>query len=379
MSQANDPFREIREKEGVFVCQFRDGKVPMILRHREVKAAAKDWLAYSSDAPFRVPIPSEGDMRSVRQFPIETDPPEHTEYRKIVEPFFKRPRLADMQEQVDALIDELLTMALGRESIEFVYEFAIPLQSRALTYLLNVPESEAEEWIGWGMHALHDEEGNPKDSQLEVYIEKQLDKALESPGEDLFSALTQAEFQGRPLTREEMVGFANLTFAGGRDTIIQTVANIAAYFADHPEALETLREDSANLTAATEEFFRYITPLGHIGRVCPHATNIHGQEVGPDERIALGWASANRDPEVFESPNDVKLDRKPNPHLAFGAGPHICIGAIHARQLVRRFLKALCHRVEQIDVLEKNELVTSDYQLSRTVGYDLLRIRMHSR
>ena len=86
----NDPFETNRTENGILPCDFQGETIPMILRHADVRKAAKDWKTYSSDAPFRVPIPSEEEFRRVRQLPIETDPPEHTEYRKIVEPFFKR-------------------------------------------------------------------------------------------------------------------------------------------------------------------------------------------------------------------------------------------------------------------------------------------------
>ena len=88
----------------MLVCPFQGENVPMILRHEDVRAAAKDWKTYSSDAPFRVPIPSEEEVRTMRQLPVEIDPPEHTEYRKIVEPFFQRAKDPEMVAQVEALI-----------------------------------------------------------------------------------------------------------------------------------------------------------------------------------------------------------------------------------------------------------------------------------
>ena len=90
MSGTHDPFREKRSQTGVLQCPFHGENIPMILRHEDVRKAAKDWQTFSSDAPFRVPIPSEEEVRTMRQLPIETNPPEHTEYRAIVEPFFQR-------------------------------------------------------------------------------------------------------------------------------------------------------------------------------------------------------------------------------------------------------------------------------------------------
>ncbi|MDP4939124.1 MAG: hypothetical protein NWR21_07415, partial [Verrucomicrobiales bacterium] len=138
-----DPFREPRNESGMLQCVFNGEKIPMILRHGDVRQAAKDWQTYSSDAPFRVPIPSEEDVRTMRQLPIETNPPEHAEYRALVEPFFRRAKDPDMIARVEALISGLLNEAISRDSLEIVNDFALPLQSRALTYLLNVPETEA--------------------------------------------------------------------------------------------------------------------------------------------------------------------------------------------------------------------------------------------
>src|SRR5215475_560767 len=139
-SKLRDPLREARSKAGVLQCPFQGETLPMLLRHADLREAAKDWNTYSSDAPFRVPIPSEEEVRTMRQLPIETNPPEHTEYRAIVEPFFLRAKQPDVIGKVAGLIEEMLTKALARESVEVVNEFALPVQSRALTYLLNVPE-----------------------------------------------------------------------------------------------------------------------------------------------------------------------------------------------------------------------------------------------
>src|SRR5476649_1990344 len=90
MSTVPDPFHDAREAAPVLECEFQGENTPMILRHEDVRRAAKDWKTFSSDAPFRVPIPSEEDVRTMRQLPVETDPPDHNDYRDIVEPFFRR-------------------------------------------------------------------------------------------------------------------------------------------------------------------------------------------------------------------------------------------------------------------------------------------------
>lgn len=377
MSEIPDPFRGHRKKAGAFECEFQGEVVPMILRHGDVCRAAKDWRKFSSDAPFRVPIPSEEDVRTMRQLPIETDPPDHTDYRDIVEPFFRRAKDPGVVARVEGLIDELLSGALGRDSIEVVRGFALPLQSRALSYLLNVPESEAQTWIGWGTHVFRDGgSGTQKGAALEDYLRRQLDRAAQNPGEDFFSALTRATFRGRVLTREEMMGFANLTFAGGRDTIIHTVSSVISHLGRHPEALEFLRQDPARIVHAGEEFFRVITPLTHIGRVCPVETDVNGAHVKAGGRVSLCWASANQDEAAFDEPGEVRLDRKPNPHVAFGMGPHLCLGAAHARLLLRTLLEKFTGRVAGVTILEARERVEDEARYQRVMGYESLTVRL---
>lgn len=378
-SKLRDPFREARNKDGVLKCPFQGETLPMILRHSDVRDAAKDWNTYSSDAPFRVPIPSEEDVRTMRQLPIETNPPEHSEYRTIVEPFFQRAKQPEVIAKVEALIGKMLDRALLAKSIEIVNEFALPVQSRALTYLLNVPEAEAEIWIGWGIHVFKVTSGEfKKGTVLEDYLRAQFDRATAKPGEDFFSALTMATYRGRPLTREEMMGFANLTFAGGRDTIIHTISSIIAYFGRNPDALAYLREDPRRIVHAGEEFFRFFMPLTHIGRVCPADTDVRGVPVKAGSRVSLAWSSANFDETVFDAPGEIRLDRKPNPHLAFGFGPHLCLGAPHARLIVRSLLGALIARIQRITVLDAKEHVEHEASYERANGYDSLTVTFHA-
>ncbi|HZR19162.1 MAG TPA: cytochrome P450 [Verrucomicrobiae bacterium] len=376
MSQIPDPFLESRKKDAVLKCTFQGESLPMILRHRDVREACKDWKTFSSDAPFRVPIPSEEEVRTMRQLPIETNPPEHTEYRAIVEPFFQRAKLPEMISKVEGLMDEKLTEALARDSVEVVEQFALPVQSRSLTYLLNVPESEAQTWIAWGIHVFKGAGGTfKKENVLEAYLAAQLDRAAAKPGPDFFSALTTATYRGRRLTREEMMGFGNLTFAGGRDTIIHSISSIIAYLGRNPDAFEYLRQDPKRVVLASEEFFRVFMPLTHIGRVCPESTNVHGVEVKPGGRVSLCWASANFDEQAFPKPQEVHLDRKPNPHLSFGFGEHLCLGAPHARLVVRTLLGALIRRVANITVLDAKEHVEREETYQRSNGFDALTVK----
>jgi cytochrome P450 len=376
MGEIPDPFADARRDLGVLGLPTDREVIPLILRHEDVRKAAKDWQTFSSDAPFRVPIPSEEALRSVRQLPIEADPPEQTDYRKLVEPFFLRAKQPAFVARVEAITERLVAESLACDTIEAVGGFALPLQSRALTVLLDVPEAEAERFIGWGVHVFHHgDNGAEKGQDLERYLNEQFDRAAAAPGDDFYGLLTKATFRGRPLTRAEMLGFANLMFAGGRDTVIHTVASVIGYFAGRPEALEFLRADPERIVHASEEFFRVYMPLSQIGRVCPVDTDVQGMQVKAGERASLCWASANLDETVFEAADTIRLDRRPNPHVAFGFGVHLCLGAAHARTVVRTLLAVLCRRVGRIELVASEGRVEHTAAYDRPLGFESLTVR----
>lgn len=377
--QQPDPFGEARRKDGILVNEFQGIPIPMLLRHEDVRQAAKDWERFSSDAPFKVPIPTEEDVRSVRQLPLEIDPPAHQEYRAIVEPFFNRAKLPEMIGEVNDLIRSLVDQALARESIEIVREFAIPLQSRALAVLLAMPQAEAEIWIGWGTHVFREGDGTSKGAALEAYTNRLLDRAAAAPGADFFSALTRAKFQGRPLTREEMLGFCSIVFAGGRDTIINSISGVIGHLSAKPADFAFLREDPKRIVGASEEFFRVLSPSTHLARLCREKTTLHGVTVEPGQFVSLNFAAANYDETVFEMPEEVRLDRRPNPHVAFGFGPHLCLGAAHARLIVRSLITILCERIDRIETLAAVDKYENESSYRRRLAYDRLTVRFVAR
>ncbi|MBC8011500.1 MAG: cytochrome P450 [Burkholderiales bacterium] len=372
-----DPFREARHKSGVLQSEFQGENIPMILRHEDVRRAAKDWQTFSSDAPFKVPIPTEEDVRTVRQLPLEVDPPEQQDYREVVEPFFNRAKLPEVVARMEALVGELVTAALQRDSFEVVRDFAIPLQSRALAILLNVPDSEAQVWIGWGTHVFREGNGTSKGAQLEAYANALLDRGAAHPDDSFFSAITRATFRGRLLTREEMLGYCSIVFAGGRDTVINSITGIIAHFAKSPADLDFVRADRKRIIGASEEFFRVLSPVTHLARKCPMGADVHGVKVAPGEFASLAFSSANFDASVFDAPDEVRLDRRPNPHVAFGFGPHLCLGAAHARLVVRTLISTLCDHVAAIDILEHVWKQESEPAYIRRLAAETLRVKFH--
>ncbi|OYU14272.1 MAG: cytochrome [Alphaproteobacteria bacterium PA4] len=372
-----DPFADARRRDGVLVTHFGNEAIPMILSHRAVRAAAGNWQVFSSDAPFRVPIPSEEQVRSIRQLPIEADPPLHSRFRALLNPIFRRPLQADYAARIDALVAGMIEAAAARPSVEIVRDFALPLQSRALTLLLGMPEAAAEEWIGWGTHVFHDgADGTAKGAVLDTYIRHRVAAAHRYAGEDFFGAMTRMQVDGRALTDDEMVGIANLVFAGGRDTVINAISRIIGHFAADRAALVALGSDSKRIAFAVEEFIRVISPLTHIGRVCPAETTVGPVTVAADARVSLCWAAANHDEQVFDDPATLRLDRSPNPHVGFGSGIHNCLGSAQARVILRSLIRQLGARTRAMTLLAAEKQFETTPQYRRWVGYESLHIRI---
>lgn len=376
-----DPFQKTREQIGHHTIDDQNDPVTMLLRLKDVRRTAHNWQTFQSGAaPGRIVVPSEVHIRDTRQIPFETDPPLHTEYRKLVEEWFRRPLNEEYEAALTRQIEAAVEEVLQKDKTEVIRDFALPLQSRALTLLLNVPETEAETWIGWGTHVFRSED-NPLDGSkataLYDYIDREIERAAAKPSDDLYSLLLASEVQGKKLTKEEVKGVIILTFAGGRDTVINAVTNSVAYFAEHPDSLQLLREQPEITPRAIEELVRYFSPLTHMGRVVTEDTHVCEHAAKADTRVSLCWASANRDAAVFENPNEVVLDRKVNPHVAFGFSHHNCLGATHARQVLKVLLTTLAKKVGSMEILDHKDNIEQWGKFDRKVGFDKLEMRFN--
>jgi len=373
-----DPFEQARTEKGYGEMNDQDDPVVMLLRHKDIRRTAHNWKTFQSGAqPGRIVVPSEVHIRETRQIPFELDPPLHGEYRALVEAWFKRPLQPAYQEKLQEIVSAMVQALCAKKTAEIVGDFALPLQSRALTLLLNIPYEEAETWIAWGTHVFRSDETSldgDKANLLYDYIDTQIELAANNPGEDLYSVLLNSEAQGRKLTKEEVKGTMILTFAGGRDTVINAITNAIAYFAEHPAALKRLREEPELTGWAVEELIRYFAPLTHMGRVVTEDSAVCEHAIKADSRVSLCWAAANRDAAVFENPNEVVLDRKVNPHLSFGFSHHKCLGATHARQLLKILLNTLAEKVEKIEIQDSRDNVEELGEFKRKVGFHSLEV-----
>ncbi len=380
-SELPDPFEAARLENGTAHMNDQNDPVTMLLRLKDVRKAAHKYQNFQSGAvPGRIVVPSEVNIRDTRQIPFEMDPPEHTAYRAVLEDWFRRPLEEGYTSELEQQISKILDEALEKDTVEVVSEFALVMQSQALTLLLNIPFEEAHTWISWGTHVFRSEgvalDGD-KANILYDYIDAQIEKAVAQPGEDLYSVLLATEVNGKKMTKEEVKGVMILTFAGGRDTLINAITNSIAYFAEYPESLARLREEPEIVTKSVEELIRYFAPLTQMGRVVTQDTEVCAHAAKADSRISLCWASANRDARTFEKPNEVILDRKMNPHVSFGFSHHSCLGATHARQLLRILLVVLARKAKSIEILNHKDNIEDLGEFRRKVGFDSLMVRFN--
>lgn len=380
VSEFTCPFAQRRADDGIGYMDDQNDHVSMLLKLKDVRKAAHNWQTFQSAAvPGRIVIPSEVDIRTIRQIPFELDPPQHTSFRALVEPWFKRPLEQEYQMRLNQIVSKVIDTALSKpNSVDVVSEFALPLQSRALTLLLNEPFEESEVWIAWGTHVFRSE-GEALDADkaniLYEYIDVQIEKALQAPSNNLYSVLLDSQVDGKKLSKEEVKGILILTFAGGRDTVINAVTNTIAYFADYPDDLTRLKTEPNLVNTAVEELLRYFSPLTQMGRVVTQDADFAGKTHMENTRISLCWASANRDEKTFEKANEVMLDRKLNPHVAFGFSHHSCLGATHARLILRTLVTQLANRVCAVDVQAAAQNIEELGEFKRKVGFNELHVK----
>jgi cytochrome P450 len=265
--------------------------------------------------------------------------------------------------------------------MEVVGQLGLPLFLRTLAMVLGRPQSDVSQWLTWGTQALaaQTEDGVLGNTDLNGYIDSAVDAAAGSSANDFFSKLARSTVDGRPLTRDEMRGFANLTFAGGRQTVVYSLTNVVHHLARRPADLHMLADDPGRITVAVEEFLRFMTPITHLGRTATREVEVAGRLISPGELVSICFASANRDEAAFEAADQLRLDRRPNRHVAFGHGPHTCVGAPMARLVLQVALEQLVARCSELELTEAVPHHETIGDISVRQGYDRLVVRATSR
>jgi len=267
--------------------------------------------------------------RSRKMAPIEIDPPDLDRYRFTLGPALAPPNARAMEDGIRAIARDLIAPLKKVDRGDFVEDFAAIFPLRIFLRLVNVAEGEAGK-----LHALHHamvwsatvEERAAAGMTLERYYTELVSHRRENLGDDLISRYLKAQPDGRPFSFEEVVDATFQLFVAGLDTVSNSLSLSWRYLAEAPEAQRAIRQDPAIIPDAIDELMRY-TSLISSTRTLTQDYVFKGVEMRKGDRVLMPLRLANRDPSVFENGDDVRFDRKANVHLAFGSGPHRCLGS----------------------------------------------------
>ncbi len=317
----------------------------IVTRYDDVRTVLEDAHTFSSEeAGLRgTPIPMP---------PLTVDPPEHLSYRRALNRYLSRSFLSRYEQDIRQHARELLDELVPRGRFEFMTEFAVPFTSGNLAKVIL--DDDNTERLERAINLATDISSYGRNEaffDLAALAEELLAERAQSgkDRDDILSAIITATVDGRPLTMEEQVGATTILFTGGLDTTKAALGNIVKHVADQP-GLEARLRDPDWIKGDLDEFLRLESPIAFMARTVKQETEVGGCPLHVGDRVAIHYASANRDAQRFEHADELDFDRARNPHAAFGLGPHRCIGLHFARLQIEIGFQELLARITNIRV-----------------------------
>ncbi len=292
---------------------------------------------------------------------MHTDPPQHTRYRRLVQPGFKPSMVRLMEEGVTAKARALVSPIQGGRAFDVVDSLSVPFPLQVICELLGVDGAQWPRFLEWSEAAIPGASDHTEEQrallQIEMweYLIGVAEERRRAPADDLVSVLANVGSGGDSIQESDQLSEAELAMfliqllIAGNETTRNLISAGLVALSHHPEQWAALRMDRDLLPGAVEELLRWTTPVISFMRTATSATTIRGQAVAEGDPVLLVYASANRDEEVFGADAGAfRIDRHPNPHVSFGFGPHFCLGAALARLEARVVLGELLDRFETL-------------------------------
>lgn len=287
----------------------------------------------------------------------------HARVRRLVSKAFTPAYVEGLRPRVEALVDELVDPLIGAGEVDLLPTVAEPLPVTVIAEMLGVPGADRDLLRPWSadickMYELDPPLASQQDAvrasaEFSDYLRVLARERRERPGEDLISQLAQIVDEGERLTEDELVGTCVLLLNAGHEaTVNSTLLGWWTLFR-HPAQLARLRADHSLIPTAVDELLRYDTPLQMFERWVLEPAELHGVQIPRGAELGLLFGSANHDPLVFDAPDQLRLDRSPNPHLTFGAGIHFCLGAPLGRLELQTSFRALLERFPAMEPAEE--------------------------
>jgi cytochrome P450 len=288
---------------------------------------------------------------------MHTDPPQHTRYRRLVQPGFKPSLVRLMEAGVTEKAQALTELMPAGVPVDIVPTLSIPFPLQVICALLGVDGEQWPRFFEWSEAVIPGESERSAEErgqlQLEMweYLIAVAEQRRSAPAQDLVSELANGTIEGDQLSEAELAMFLIQLLVAGNETTRNLLSAGLAALAEYPEQWAALRADRSLLPGAVEELLRWTTPVISFMRTATRPTTIRGQAVAEGDPVLLVYASANRDEAVFGPDADrLRIDRHPNPHVSFGFGPHFCLGAALARLEARTVLSLLLDRFATVEL-----------------------------
>lgn len=321
----------------------------IVTRYEDVHEVSRNHEYFSNDP---VGIPDEG--RPGKYIPLEVDPPEHTEWRQLLNQLFNPVKMSALEGDIREMANGLIDRFAGQESVEFMSAFAHPLPTLLFLKLMGWPEDDEAKLTRWTELVLTGKPGASEEENTAIrtragmetigYFAELIAKRRVEPVDDFVTFLLRSKFQGRDITDGEMLHILFILMLGGLHTVRGTLGFTMIKLAENPDQRQMLLDDPSLIASAVEEMLRIEAPVS-TGRTVRKPFVLHGVELQPGDRVLVSCPAANHDPREFEEPECLRVDRPTNRHLGFSAGPHRCIGSHLARIELKVALEELLRRI----------------------------------
>ena len=357
-SNPHDVWAWMRANEPV----YRDEKNKLwgITRHADVMDVERRSSVFSSEGVYRAVLsPGESNM-------IAQDDPRHRQQRMLVQPQLTHAGVATRTAEVEALVAELVAEAVAQGEFDVVELIAGQLPARMTARLLGFPEEMWPEVKSWSERLMRTDMRDRDPVIMNEFIDANreflgammpiMQEVTACPRNDFMSIWAHAEIDGQKLPPEAIFHEVGLFIAGGAETTRTAISHGLRAFVDHPEQWEEMAAKPELINSAVEEVLRWVTPLNNFFRMALTDDVVGGQPIAAGDRIIMLYPSANRDEAVFENPFEFDIHRNPNPHLSFGFGTHLCIGANLARLVLTTMFRELSAQATGLSVISEPDV-----------------------
>jgi cholest-4-en-3-one 26-monooxygenase len=316
-----------------------------------------------------LPPPPEGEVRHL----LNMDPPDHARYRRLASSWFTPRAIRGMDDKVARVTREVLDDAAATEEGDFVRDVSARITIAVIAEMLGVPRPDWDRLFRWTNEIIAPQDpefqtGNTPQETIEAaridlftYFDDLAKRRRAEPSDDIVSVIANGELSGAPLPPVELLSYYFLLVVAGNETTRNAMTGGQLAFLEHPGEWEKLRASPALLDTAVEEIVRWTTPVIQFARTATRDYPLRGRTIRQGQAVCLFYPSANRDEEVFADPFAFRVDREPNPHIGFGMGEHVCLGAHLARLELRHAFGQLRERLERCELAGPVERVRSSF------------------